>query len=536
MTTPPPHTDVPKSKQFREVELKYSAKAPGVLDRVPSLLSGLGMQFTPATEQVVEDVYLDTADWWFYRAGISCRLRVEEGQRILQLKTFAPFRHGLADRTEFEEVLSDEARPANGSLPGEELRTWIEPLLRGEDLEPKVRITQVRTVYRAWISGGLSVDVYCDRARVNDGDAFAEIEFELDAGSPDDLAEFGRQFAAKAKVAPQQRSKFQRGVEAAHLALPCLGVSEGHTILRTDRFVDAAYRVLRRNFEAMLWNEPGTRMGLDAEYLHDMRVATRRMRAALRAFHDAIPARRQTGLKRDLCWLADILGRVRDLDVYLLELDEQLGPADPKSHSGLARYREALIAKRAKARISMLRALNTARYQRFVEHMRRFLEVGPPASSIAPLAHEPFVAVAPELVNSEVAKLVKRGNKLKRSSPDEEFHAMRIHCKRMRYLCEFFSDIYGGPARKFAQNVKVLQTILGRHQDLVVAQAMLGDFAATAKAPHSELRSLYLALGKQMADQSVLIGDTREAFFPAWKKFDKKSLRRPLKKRLKSLK
>jgi CHAD domain-containing protein len=199
---------------------------------------------------------------------------------------------------------------------------------------------------------------------------------------------------------------------------------------------------------------------------------------------------------------------------------------------GLARYREDLATRRTQARKSMLRALDTTQYRGFVDRMRRCLEAGPPRASSAPRANEPFVHVAPDLVTKQMAKLLKRGRRLERSSPDEAFHALRIHCKRMRYLCEFFADVYGKPARKFAKRVKKLQNILGRHQDLVVAQRMLRDFAWSARAPRSELRSLYLALGKHMADQSRRVQEVRRAFFPAWRKFDRKSVRKPLTQRL----
>ena len=104
------------------------------------------------------------------------------------------------------------------------------------------------------------------------------------------------------------------------------------TVDPEDRLIDAGYRVYRKHFERMKRNEPGTRIGEDPEFLHDMRVSTRRLRAAFRTFRPAFKKERMAGFNRDLKWIAAVLGVVRDLDVYLLNFPEytaDLGPSDP---------------------------------------------------------------------------------------------------------------------------------------------------------------------------------------------------------------
>ncbi len=79
---------------------------------------------------------------------------------------------------------------------------------------------------------------------------------------------------------------------------------------------ELAFAVLRRQLAVLRDKEPGTRLGEDVEELHDMRVATRRLRAALALFAGVLPVRAQT-FRQELGWLAGVLGAVRDLDVQL---------------------------------------------------------------------------------------------------------------------------------------------------------------------------------------------------------------------------
>ena len=101
----------------------------------------------------------------------------------------------------------------------------------------------------------------------------------------------------------------------------------------------AARRVLRRHFERMLLHEAEVRAQDGAEPVHDMRVATRRLRAALRVFDDALPARESGTLARQLKWIAGALGRVRDLDVQWLRLEEDASDLPEGLAPALLAYR-----------------------------------------------------------------------------------------------------------------------------------------------------------------------------------------------------
>ena len=273
-------------------------------------------------------------------------------------------------------------------------------------------------------------------------------------------------------------------------------------------------------------------MGIDPECLHQMRVAARRLRSALRVFRDAIPARRVKALTGGLRWIADALGRVRDLDVYLIDLDEKVDSATPDCCEALAPYRMHLDEKREKARAILLRALDSRRFSRFVDRFSRFLAAGPPKRAKAPLAGEPTTAIAGHMIERQFKKVLRSGRALTKACPDMELHKLRIRFKRLRYTAEFFSDLYGGPVKKLARNARRFQNLLGDHQDAVVAQQMIRDYSASATGARTALRQLNLALGQLVFLEAQSAELSREAFFERWAAFDTKSTRRPLKKRI----
>src|SRR5215471_9873264 len=124
---------------------------------------------------------------------------------------------------------------------------------------------------------------------------------------------------------------------------------------------DLAFGVVREQFALLRSHEAGTRAGDDPEELHDMRVATRRLRAALRCFQDVLPPS-ATQLNEELGWLASGLAAVRDLDVQLLRLQDLAAIVSEQEQASLAAVRDVLTADRDEARASLIGLLDSERY------------------------------------------------------------------------------------------------------------------------------------------------------------------------------
>ena len=205
-----------------------------------------------------------------------------------------------------------------------------------------------------------------------------------------------------------------------------------------------------------------------------MRVATRRMRAAMKIFEDSLPARTRA-FRDSLKWVAGALGEVRDIDVQLGHLESWVSDAAPDDREPLLALRAVLEEQRAKARKAMLRTLDSRRYARLVASFAGFLRNGPSRRALA--ARRPIMEAAPDLVRKPYRKVRKLGDPLTEESSGEEFHELRKKGKRLRYALEFLSGIYGEPIKEFIGPLKDLQDVLGDHQDAEVATSHLRELS-----------------------------------------------------------
>ena len=227
--------------------------------------------------------------------------------------------------------------------------------------------------------------------------------------------------------------------------------------------------------------EPGTRLGEEPEDLHDMRVATRRMRAALSLFAEVLPMRAQI-FREELGWLGRLLGAVRDLDVQQEGLTAMATATAgwsaglrPDDHDPLAELAALLERERDGARADMLAGLDSVRWERLAKGLAVMVQQGPARRSLA--ARVPAVIGMPDLVVARHDAVAKAGKRAKRSGAVADFHRLRIRCKRLRYALEFGADVYGGRTGRFVRQLTVLQDELGQMQDAEVASTRLAELA-----------------------------------------------------------
>jgi CHAD domain-containing protein len=212
-----------------------------------------------------------------------------------------------------------------------------------------------------------------------------------------------------------------------------------------------------------------------------MRVATRRMRAALSLFAEVLPVRAQV-FREELGWLGRLLGAVRDLDVQLESLSEMASATAgwsaglrPEDHDPLAELAALLERERDTARADMLAGLDSVRWERLAKGLSAMVQQGPARRLLA--ARVPAVIGLPDLVVARHDAVAKAGKRAKRSGAVPDFHRLRIRCKRLRYALEFGADVYGGRTARFVRQLTVLQDELGQMQDAEVASIRLAELA-----------------------------------------------------------
>lgn len=237
----------------------------------------------------------------------------------------------------------------------------------------------------------------------------------------------------------------------------------------------------------MLRHEAGSIDGTDIEELHDMRVAVRRLRAAVRLFRPYLPKQHAAYLRKDLRHLGRALGPARDYDVMLVNLANYRAALPAQSQESLEPLARRWQKKRGRARGEMLAYLESKRYRVLKQRMHAFLEpagaaaagsggngaptASPTASPTAldgPLVHTEI----PGLLTTRYEKVLAYGPSLEGASI-ETLHALRIDCKRLRYALEFLREALCAEAEEAIDDLKRAQDHLGEMNDAYVAAKVL---------------------------------------------------------------
>jgi CHAD domain-containing protein len=293
-------------------------------------------------------------------------------------------------------------------------------------------------------------------------------------------------------------------------------------ILPDDAMSEAGRKVLSFHFARMLEHEPGTRAGEDIEELHDMRVATRRMRAAFRVFGPYFKAGEIRPYASGLRRTARTLGQVRDLDVFVQKAQRYLGALPPENAHDLDPLLEVWRQGRRQARKSMIDYLDGDRYQGFVQAFQAFLHT--PGAGARKMKGFPPKAtrvrhVVPRLIYARWEQ-VQAFDPLLEGAPVAVLHALRVECKRLRYALEFFREVLGPEVKEVIAQVVQLQDHLGDLHDADVANALLSDFLFTRQGDVPSERVIapgvvaYLAV-KQRELQTLI-----DTFPQAWEAFN----------------
>jgi CHAD domain-containing protein len=252
----------------------------------------------------------------------------------------------------------------------------------------------------------------------------------------------------------------------------------------------------------VLAHDPGTRLGRDPEELHQLRVATRRLRAVLRAARPLLDPEWTEALREELRWLGGALGPVRDLDVLAERLGEEIAALEPEERRAAQRFLQLLRRERDAARSALLEAMSEQRYWELLDR----LEV----AAAAPRAREADVSLR-ALAGEEFRKLRKAVRALPPEPTDDELHGVRIKGKRARYAAELAEGVVGKPARVFVRDAKRFQDVVGEHQDAVVAEARIRAWLPRAKGLWA-----HLAAGRLIERERVRREEAREAFPATW--------------------
>lgn len=276
------------------------------------------------------------------------------------------------------------------------------------------------------------------------------------------------------------------------------------------------------HLRALIRRQPAAAAGA-AEPVHQMRVATRRLRAALRLFAGVLRPGPVEAARRDLAWLAEAIGALRDLDVLGQSVAKRARKLPPDLAGALAPLRRRICDKRQARQEELRQTLESSRYRRLLMRL----------SSLAPAARSfevPIAAVAPDLARPLLSSVKRRGRKLGSKSPAARLHRFRVRVKRLRYALEIMRGLGGKSLKRLLLRLERMQESLGQHHDCMTAVAWLRAYAGSALLPPQSL----LAIGALIQETARGGQRLEHRCVRMWNRLDRSGLARAALRELRS--
>lgn len=473
--------DVPRET---ELKLRLPAGADAVLRRAAVLRSAA------ARTVQLDATYFDTADRLLQQNGMALRLRRVGRDWFQTLKAAAVVTGGLSTRPEWEAPAA--LRQGVPSIDWRPLRATPLPALLAQHratrkLVPVFRTRFARTLWEVSFRSS-RIEVALDRGRIEATvgrtralEPIAELELELKEGRPEDLLALALRLAGRGPhglaLVPLVRSKAERGHRLASGAerRPTKASARGFVEhLERDMSSGAALRVLMgHGLSVLLANTEAMHEGRDPEFVHQARVALRRMRSALRLLdrkHRDFPA----ALANELRWVGQALGAARDWDVLVEStLPAMLAAAPAALRARMRTLHRRAMRRRDDEHRKAVAALSSARFARLALRLQAWTMT--PAPKGGRLARR-----APKMLARAHARLFDAARFFAAQSPQRR-HRVRILAKRLRYALDVMSvALPAEPTERYVKALAELQDDLGALSDVAVARSALRNISSPA--------------------------------------------------------
>ncbi|MEJ1995647.1 MAG: CYTH and CHAD domain-containing protein [Limibacillus sp.] len=507
-----------------EIELKLAIPA-GQMSRLRRLGLMRSLTVGRAAKRTMVSTYFDTPEFALKRAGMALRVRDMGDHKLQTLKAPVPgaIKSGLQHMAEYETAV-EEGRPDVTKLDDPVLRQWIEDQNLPQQIGPVFTTRIERTLVPLRLVDS-DIELAIDEGSIEASGRetpLSEIELELKSGRSTRLYELALMLVQEGlDLRLETKSKAARGyglyerkdeppVKAEPLDLP-RGVS-----------VKNAFMMMVRNcYEHLRANEPAVLKGEDPEGVHQMRVATRRLRALLSLFKPVLAAGSLGHLKEELRWLQQQLGPARDWDVFLTET---LAPMESRlpAEDGLSVLRDKSGGLRAKAYERAREVVTSRRYTGLLLRLQLHLADDGWFKTVEPGEADPLAGsmkdFAAGVLSKRSKRLAKLGNKHAELT-ELQLHQLRIEGKKLRYAVEFFSTLYPKPDVKlYRKSLVGIQDSLGALNDAVVGHRLLDELEVEMRSDERVApETACLASGLLLGWHAARITDHLSALPGVWK-------------------
>lgn len=486
--------------------------------RVRELIDKLKLHFPVREDGIhrLQRCYQDTFDWRLYQKGI--RYFVDQYPDYFSINCQA--------RNKSIQLVTNQVPVFSRDFSSAELHRQLDSVMSIRALITWVDIQLVQHHLRL-VDGEdkTQVNIYVENSRLDSAERHTRslgkrIRLVPVRGYEKSVAGLTAYLVNEWQLTGPERSEFEQACQLLDLS-PAVAATKATTKLSEDMRTDEALKqLLLVALDEIEKNVEGSIQDIDTEFLHDLRVATRRTRSILSLVQQVFPQRTLERFEKGFAWVGEITGPTRDMDVYLLKFDTYQQSLPQLHQPHLEALRNFLKQHHRQEQQKLAQALKSAKFLRLLQDWRKFLQQPVPARTQLENAMQPVKQVADRHIWKVYKKVMKRGSAITHSCPDEKLHRLRISCKKLRYLLDFFQSLY--PSGKFRQMIKILkklQDVLGDFQDLSVQIERLKSFEAQMQTEslmtpdtHEAIHCLVEQLGGNIKQQ-------RQLFYQAFKGF-----------------
>ena len=419
--------------------------------RTTAALRTAGVTWDDADHRTLTDV--DTFDGRLAASGL--RLTIVDGRRA-----------DLRGRGTISEALVAEALPTRAEqLPFGALRSAVTAAVGHRSLVPQLSVAGRHRFGRVIGADGAplvqlerTASVRMDHLKADSVDV---LEVHLVRGS----RRVGRALIAELEAAGAQ---------------PIDGDVVDYVVRKAGRTLGGFDASPRTALEPGMASDEGFRLVLadhvDAQFLHDFRVALRRTRSIVTAGRSVLAAPEVEAARTGLGHLASSSSAARDLDVYLQRWPRYTADLTPETVADLEPLRLLLRDRAVAEHAELGKVLRSPESLAVLADWQRWLAA--PHTRSGDSGHAPLDATVAQLILRSHRVLIERGRLITPESPAEQVHDLRKDTKRLRYLLECFGTLFAAaPRRRYVKRLKVLQDNLGAHQDAEVHVTQLTGFA-----------------------------------------------------------
>ena len=305
-----------------------------------------------------------------------------------------------------------------------------------------------------------------------------------------------------------------------------------HAVIRSDDSMTEAVRVvIARQYAVMRANEAGCRQGKDDNAIHDMRVAIRRVRVALQLFGGYYRRSAVRPLEQELRQAGRALGAVRDLDVMGAQARRYADVAIKAQRPDLAPLLDDWQAQRQKAHKRLVDYLDGSRFQRLLDDLQAFSTTTGEGTGEKQRTPRQVRHALGSLIWTRYEAVWGYDGRLA-DAPPAVWHALRIECKYLRYVLEFFSDVLGKESAVLVAQVVSVQDHLGDIQDAEVAAQRLAEFLAVAYRRQAAAETPFVVelsgVTEYYQQSRQTVRQLMETFGPVWQRVQSPKFRRQL--------